>query len=242
MPTPNPRNKLTKSRPQQRRSQPEQEVVDTSALSVGENAAPDNPEHLMPGSSGSFQHSVEDKETEATDDLTPDEMERAGYPDPEQTPLEGMASTREAGPMMSQVANLVANAHKMLDDKLDSIGQQHAERERLAEESEANNVDYQNLSNAPKGDDVLVLGPDEPLRVSGENDGTTITLDKNVYRARQPFRTKRWTFTLVYPKGMQIPASQIAKVQQPKGTEPKTTEEPVVTPAANNDPVASETK
>lgn len=76
-------------------------------------------------------------------------------------------------------------------------------------------TDFGSLPGAPQGN-VLVLGPDEPLRVDGEPspDGTFVRLNKAVYRAKLPMGSKRWTFLLEYPAHAQIPMSIVQPVQR----------------------------
>lgn len=75
-------------------------------------------------------------------------------------------------------------------------------------------TDWGSLPGAPT-DGGIVLGPDEPIRIDGELDqyGTSVTLNKAVYRAHRPMGSKRWAFTLVYPKGHQIPQSMVQRMQ-----------------------------
>jgi hypothetical protein len=214
-------SKLTKApirRPQQNRDEetPAQITARESLEAAGENGAPGDPSHLMPGSSGSYEQSIGEPRDDKgnIDDLSPERMAESGYPDPETTPEESQISTRNEGTATEQVEKRVDHAHRMLDEKLDSIRTQNETAIRVRSDEEGFS-DFAELPNAPKGKDVLILGPDEPLRVSGEEDGGQIILDKTIYRAVRPFRTKRWSFTLVHPKGAAIPSSQIRKVQEP---------------------------
>lgn len=191
---------------------------------VGENAAPDNPSHLMPGGIGQTYTTNEPTDQPAVDDLDPEELAARGYPNPEETPQESMSSTRETGTYMEQVGSRVQGAHEALTDKLDTIGVESKNAEAIKQSMEADEVsDYGALPGAPK--DGIVLGPDEPLRVDGEHNGNYVVLKKAVYRAQRRFRTKRWSFSLLFHAGQQIPVSQLRAVEQPAGTEPSSTEE-----------------
>lgn len=195
-----------------------------SLASVGENAAPDTEDHLMPSPQANGGGIVSD-DPQDVEPEQPSETELAeqGYPNPEETPDEGMSSTRQEETGMQHAERKMERAHAMMDDKLHSIGENYAAQEALL--AEGDDVDFANLPNAPKGDNVMVLGPDEPLRVSGEENGGVIVLDKAVYRAHRPFRSLRWAFTLEFPIGAEVPVSRVRTVPVPEGTEPSSTEE-----------------
>jgi len=210
-------SKLQKTSQRLRDPQQVQDDTDVEESNVGENAAPDNPSHLMPSvqANGGGASTDDPKERDLGPDLSPTELADLGYPNPETTPDEGMKSTRQGDETSVEAARRnVSLAHKVLDDKLDSISAEHENRKTLLEMSVAEEVDYANLPNAPKGD-VLILGPDEPLRVSGDEQGGVIVLDKPVYRARRPFRSLRWTFTLEYSAGSHLPVSKVRSVPKP---------------------------
>lgn len=117
----------------------------------------------------------------------------------------------------------IGQTHKALDEKLHEI-QNTAQVQHDMTQDEEEISDFGALPNAPKGE-VIVLGPDEPLRVSGEVQGNVIVLDKAVYRAKRPFRSLRWTFQLMYPAGHTVPTHVARRMEEPKGTEPQSTEE-----------------
>lgn len=71
---------------------------------------------------------------------------------------------------------------------------------------------YMDAPGAPK--DGLILGPGEPLKVDGDDagDNVNIRLRCAVYRAFKPMGSKRWGYTLEYPKGHLIPKTIIESV------------------------------
>ncbi len=185
---------------------------------MGENAAPDNPLHLMPGATangGNYITNDRKDDGPMVDDLEADEKAARGYPDPEITPKESMSSTRDNGSYMEQVEGRLSNAHDALTDKLDSISEKKQQEELVAAAStkNADDVDWSALPGAPK--DGIIIGPDQPLKVTGTQHGNTVVVDQNVYRAVQRFRTKRWSFNLLHYKGQQVPVQSLVKVNDP---------------------------
>jgi len=219
--------KLQKASPKRREDEKKSDWEEGGQYaSVGENAAPDTPEHVMPSpqaNGGGFVSDESNKDYTPEDKLTPTELAGSGYPNPEETPAEGVNSMREGETGVEHAQRQIELAHDMFEVKLHSIQDNAATRERMLADGE--DVDYANLPNAPKGSNVLVLGPDEPLRVSGHENGGVIVLDKTVYRAHRPFRSLRWTFTLEYPFGAEVPVSKVRTVPVPEGKEPSSTEE-----------------
>lgn len=220
------------------------EYEKNGAVSMGENGAPGEPSHLMPSpqaNGGNLSHQ-EEKDLPAVDDLSEEELHDRGYPNPDQTQDSDLKSMRTNEDMVAQVQGRIEKSHKMLEEKLDSIQEQARQEEELATQHD-DDVDYPNLPNAPKGD-VLVLGPNEPLRVSGDVQGNVILLDKAVYRAHRPFRSLRWAFTLVHQKGTVVPVSAVrGSVPQPTPTEPQGTDETKTPEAPHNaNDGASQTK
>lgn len=110
------------------------------------------------------------------------------------------------------------------DENLDSITTDTGVVAKADENVVEEQLDYAMLPGAPRGE-TIVLGPGEPLRVSGNVEGNMIRLDKAVYRAHQPFRSLRWTFVLVYANGSLIPVSATRQIQEPQGAEPSGTSE-----------------
>jgi hypothetical protein len=213
------KRQIPRNRNQQPPRSTAQQQASDALLAMGENGAPGTPDHLMPSPQASgVVGTVEEKDQPEVDDLTDAEKAEHGYPNPDETDEQSMSSTRKSGSVVNQTATKVETGHIALDHKLDEISAA-TETAKLITEDEPS--DYAKLPGAPKGA-VLVLGPEDPLKVSGEQQGGVIVLDKAVWRAHRPFRSQRWAFRLEYPLGHHLPMSVVQQVPVPvdAGDEP----------------------
>ena len=69
--------------------------------------------------------------------------------------------------------------------------------------------DYRVREGEPKG---LILGPNDPVRLTGKDTGTEVIVDQDIYRRVHPRNTKRPTYVLLYPKGMKVAKSTLTRV------------------------------
>jgi hypothetical protein len=68
---------------------------------------------------------------------------------------------------------------------------------------------YRVREGEPKG---LILGPDDPIRLTGKDTGTEVIVDQDIFRRVHPRNTKRPTYVLLYPKGMKVAKSTLTRV------------------------------
>jgi hypothetical protein len=68
---------------------------------------------------------------------------------------------------------------------------------------------YRVREGEPKG---LILGPDDPVRLTGKDTGTEVIVDQDIFRRVYPRNTKRPTYILLYPKGMKVAKSTLTRV------------------------------
>lgn len=64
--------------------------------------------------------------------------------------------------------------------------------------------------------DGLILGPNEPIRVEGDDMGTFVVVKQDTYRETYPLRSKRPSYVLVYTKGTQILKSRLVPLPKEK--------------------------
>lgn len=64
--------------------------------------------------------------------------------------------------------------------------------------------DYSHVEGVPDG---IILAPGEPLRLEGDDDGTAVTVTRDVYRVVYPLGARRPTYVLLYPRGRMVPKS-----------------------------------
>lgn len=57
--------------------------------------------------------------------------------------------------------------------------------------------------------DGIILGPKEPIRIEGDDNGTSIIVKTDIYRETYPPRAKRPSYVLVYAKGTEILKSRL---------------------------------
>lgn len=57
----------------------------------------------------------------------------------------------------------------------------------------------------------LILGPDDPIRLEGEDTGTEVIVSRDVYRKVYPRNTKRPTYILLYPRGTRVVKSTLVR-------------------------------
>ena len=61
--------------------------------------------------------------------------------------------------------------------------------------------------------DGLILGPNEPLRVEGDDNGVSIVVRRDIYREVYPLRAKRPSYVLMYAKGTEILKSRLVPLK-----------------------------
>ena len=61
----------------------------------------------------------------------------------------------------------------------------------------------------PKG---LILGPNDPIRLTGKDTGVEVIIDQDIFRRVYPRNTKRPTYILLYPKGMKVAKTTLQRV------------------------------
>jgi len=88
------------------------------------------------------------------------------------------------------------------------------ELEDSADEAMAEEVDIPRpwLDDPRCPHDAIVVGPGEPIRVTGVITGQMVRVDKQVVRAFQRPRTSGWYFTLIYSRGTQVPFTRVQSV------------------------------
>jgi hypothetical protein len=60
--------------------------------------------------------------------------------------------------------------------------------------------------------DGLILGPNEPLRIEGEDMGNVVIVKRDIYRQVFPRRSTRPSYVLVYPRGAQVLKSTLVPI------------------------------
>jgi hypothetical protein len=60
--------------------------------------------------------------------------------------------------------------------------------------------------------DGLILGPNEPLRIEGEDMGNVVIVKQDIYRQVFPRRSTRPSYVLVYPRGAQVLKSTLVPI------------------------------
>jgi hypothetical protein len=58
----------------------------------------------------------------------------------------------------------------------------------------------------------LILGPDDPVILEGEDTGTEVVISRDIFRRVYPRNTRRPTYILLYPKGARIAKSTLQRV------------------------------
>lgn len=149
------------------------------------------------------------KDATQTPDLLDDQLET--HEEDSKDVNEELAEDLHGPDAVTQIQAEVDAAKDALDQKLH---EKEDEAKTIAETTKDPDQidDYAALPSAPK--DGIVLGPDEPLRVEGEEHDNFIHLTKPVYRAFRPFRTKRWQFRLEYSAHQIIPLSVVKRSQE----------------------------
>ena len=68
---------------------------------------------------------------------------------------------------------------------------------------------YESREPAPKG---IILGPDDPVKIEGDDLGQEVLVTQDVYRITWPGGTKRPSYILLYPRGTKVLKSTLAKL------------------------------
>ena len=68
---------------------------------------------------------------------------------------------------------------------------------------------YDTREPAPKG---IVLGPDDPVKIEGDDMGQEVLVTQDVYRITWPVGTKRPSYILLYSRGKKVLKSTLAKL------------------------------
>lgn len=66
---------------------------------------------------------------------------------------------------------------------------------------------YASREPAPKG---IILGPDDPVRIEGDDLGQEVLITQDVYRMVFPGSSKRPSYVLLYPRGAKVLKSTLA--------------------------------
>lgn len=68
---------------------------------------------------------------------------------------------------------------------------------------------YETREPAPKG---IILGPNDPVKIEGDDLGQEVLVTQDVYRLTWPGGTKRPSYILLYPRGAKVLKSTLAKL------------------------------
>lgn len=68
---------------------------------------------------------------------------------------------------------------------------------------------YDHREPAPKG---IILGPNDPVKIEGEDLGQEVLVTQDVYRMTWPGGTRRPSYILLYPRGARVLKSTLAKL------------------------------
>ena len=57
----------------------------------------------------------------------------------------------------------------------------------------------------------VILGPNDPITLEGDDDGITVTVSRDVYRKVYPQGARRPSYILLYPRGMRVVKSLLQR-------------------------------
>jgi hypothetical protein len=130
------------------------------------------------------------------------------------TSSNGVASTNDGSDLVEEVADIeeIEAEYREPDDSPDDEGDEDEDGQpETIEEVQDIERPWLEDSKCPKSD-CHILGPDEPIKVTGVMTGGTVTLDKSVFRAFQIPRAKGWYFKLVHAKGARVGINMVNHV------------------------------